>query len=102
MFQIGEDTPTDLLVMVGFTEPYEKVKATNPGAAEHLVESHSAVTGCGPGPNGPTDMSCSEFVAVNTDRTLVITMSLADASQDQLAQIMTSRVRTVVQRLPLA
>jgi hypothetical protein len=38
VFQIGEDTATDLLVMVRFTEPFEKVKAANPRAAEHLVE----------------------------------------------------------------
>jgi hypothetical protein len=102
VFQIGDDQPTDLIVMVSFSHSYEEAKATNPKVAEHLVESHSALYGCGPGPNGPTDMSCTEIVAVNADHTVLIMMSLLDASIDHLAQIMTSRVRAVVNRLPLA
>jgi hypothetical protein len=47
-------------------------------------------------------MSCTEIVAVNADHTVLIMMSLLDASIDHLAQIMTSRVRAVVNRLPLA
>jgi hypothetical protein len=101
VFQIGDGTSADLLVVVGLAEPCEKVKAANSGAVELLVDGHSALTGCSSGRNGPTDMACTQFVTVNSDQTLVITMSLAGASGEQVAQIMTNRVRTAVQRLAL-
>jgi hypothetical protein len=34
VFQVGDGSPAGLLVLVVCTEPYEKVKALKPGAAE--------------------------------------------------------------------
>jgi uncharacterized protein DUF3558 len=98
LYQIGEDVPTDLIVVVGFAESYEQVQARNPNGFENFTDNHSTLTVCGRDAN--TDARCTAWVAVADGVTLTVSMRLPKAGIDQLASIMSSRVKAALKRVP--
>ncbi|MEO6769217.1 MAG: DUF3558 family protein [Umezawaea sp.] len=99
IYQVGEDVPTDLIVMVGFEESYEQVHARYPGGFEKFTDNHSTLTICGRDTN--TDAWCTAWVAVADGATLTVSVRLPKANVDQVASILGRRVAAALKRVPV-